>query len=109
MDKIYSVVHLYDVDGGYGDRISVEDTLFVCEDLEVCKKFVDKYSNKHVYDTPYQKLFCHKLVVREIAFVEDDDVLDIEPFDTENDTDYSYESDLPVEFEPKIVYELDDR
>ena len=108
MDKIYLVIHIFDVDGGFGDRVMVDKILFASKDLEVCKKFVDKYSNDHVYDKPFAELWCHKLVVREVAFIEDNKVLDIHPFDTKQ-TNYTYEDDAPEEFCSEVVYALDDR
>lgn len=70
MKKIYNVVHHYDVDGGFGDSISQKEILFTTSDKEVAEKFIDKYSNDHIYDVPYSELHRGLLKVEELQVIE---------------------------------------
>ena len=70
MKTIYQVIHYYDVDGGFGDAVSQEKVLFTTLNKEVAEKFVHKYSNKHIYDTPYANLYTGELAIREIPVID---------------------------------------
>ena len=70
MKTIYNVIHYYDVDGGFGDAISQEEVLFTTLNKEVAEKFVHKYSNKHIYDTPYANLYIGELAIREMPVID---------------------------------------
>ena len=70
MLKIYNVVHIYDVDGGFGDAISKQEVLFATLNKEVADKFVEKYSNPHIYDTPYANLYTGELIIEELPIVD---------------------------------------
>lgn len=63
---VYIVKHVYDVDGGFGDAIGNEDVLCGFMDKSEAEAFVSKYSNRHVYDRPYNDLECGILVLEEL-------------------------------------------
>ena len=63
MKEIYQVVHVFDVDGGFGDAIEEQETLVTFDNLDDAKKFVERYSNPFVYDHPYADLHCGELVI----------------------------------------------
>lgn len=67
MEKIYGVFHIYDVDGGYGDAIQQVEMVGITASLKEAEEFVLRYNNPHVYFKPYDKLYCHKLVIREVC------------------------------------------
>ena len=69
MKAIYQVIHYYDVDGGFGDAIQKEKVLFTTLNKEVAEKFVHKYSNKHIYDTPYNDLYTGELAIKEMPII----------------------------------------
>lgn len=64
--KVYSVYHLYDVDGGVGDAVEQSELVVTFENKTDAQAFVDKYSNPYVYDIPYNSLFCNEFIVKEI-------------------------------------------
>ena len=66
MDKIFLIIHEYDVDGGFGDAISQEDVLGFFRTKEEADKYVEKYSKPQIYDKPYAPLYEHTLYVREM-------------------------------------------
>lgn len=66
MEKCYQVVHYYDVDGGFGDAIPNTDVIVTFKNKEDAEKFVEKYKNYHVYDTPYSDLTCGDLEISEV-------------------------------------------
>lgn len=71
MQTIYNIIHLYDVDGGIGDAIHSADVLFTTSSRKVAKKFMNQYSNQHIYDTPYDNLYAGELVIQETHLVEE--------------------------------------
>ena len=80
MKTIYNVIHYYDVDGRFG-AILQEEVLFTTLNKEVAEKFVHKYSNKHIYCTPYDDLYSGELAVKEMPIVDkyediDQDLID---------------------------------
>ena len=70
MEKCYQVVHWYDVDGGFGDAISNTDVIATFKNKEDAEKFVEKYKDPYVYDTPYQDLHCGDLEISEIDILD---------------------------------------
>ena len=68
MKKLYMILHIYDVDGGYGDSVTVEKTLCVTENEQEAQEYVKKYSKPEVYEKPYDELYCHELIIKEIEF-----------------------------------------
>ena len=66
MEKIYEVVHLYDVDGGFGDAIGREDVIARFAEESKAKEIVEKYAKPHIYEKPYASLYCGELVVHEV-------------------------------------------
>ena len=67
--KIYNVAHVYDVDGGYGDAVTVEDFVAAFEREEDATAFVEKYSKPYVYYAPYAELYCNKFAIIETEVV----------------------------------------
>ena len=65
MAKIYQIFHNYGVDGGFGDYVAKTDIIATFESYDDAKAFVDRFAKPHVYDKPYSKLDCGKLVVME--------------------------------------------
>lgn len=68
--KIYNVVHLYDVDGGFGDAVSQHKILFTTTSKEVAEQFVNKYTNPHIYEIPYSELWAGELVITEQTVID---------------------------------------
>ena len=66
MNKIYLVIHCFDVDGGFGDAIPQEEVICGFDNREDANGFVEKYSNPHIYDSPYASLECGILRVEEL-------------------------------------------
>ena len=66
MNKIYLVNHCFDVDGGFGDAIPQEEVICGFDNREDANGFVEKYSNPHIYDSPYASLECGILRVEEL-------------------------------------------
>lgn len=64
--KVYIVKHVYDVDGGFGDAIGEEDVLCGFASKAEAEAFVSAYERPHVYDRPYNDLWCGTLVVEEL-------------------------------------------
>ena len=66
MEKIFVIVHVYDVDGGFGDAISCEEILGYFSTEREAKKYVERYNAPKVYAEPYDSLYCHTLEIREV-------------------------------------------
>jgi hypothetical protein len=81
--KIYTVYEIYDVDGGFGDAIPQTEDIYTFVHKEDAYAFKEKYNNPRVYATPYQKLWCGTLEVKEMEI--------IDKFDP-NDDNISYKS-----------------
>ena len=64
MDKIYEVIHYYDVDGGFGDSVPSNETVGIFSTKEKAEEFVQKYAKPHIYDKPYAYLSCGNLQIR---------------------------------------------
>lgn len=58
---IYGIFHCYEVDGGFGDAVLMEDLLFVTDSEEIAKAYVEKWSHPYIYDRPYSYLTCGEL------------------------------------------------
>ena len=72
MNKIYLVNHCFDVDGGFGDAILQEEVICGFDNREDADEFVEKYSNPHIYDSPYASLECGVLRVEELNMTQPD-------------------------------------
>lgn len=44
------------MDGGFGDAILQEEVICGFDNREDADEFVEKYSNPHIYDSPYASL-----------------------------------------------------
>ena len=64
--KLYGIWHGWDVEGGLGMAVSAIDLIAITESEEVAKEYVEKWSNEHVYDTPYDELSCGMLFYEEL-------------------------------------------
>lgn len=77
--KIYLIQHLYDVDGGFGDSATTEETLGCFLDKAQAEEYVAKWGSKrYVYAKPYDYLTYGYLVVQEMDLKSLP--LDIDPF-----------------------------
>ena len=76
--QIFDVVHLYDVDGGFGDAVGREKTLVTFTNYDDALAFVKKYEKPHVYDVPYSYLECGELQIVERTILSS-----LSEFDTE--------------------------
>lgn len=65
MNKIYEVIHYYDVDGGFGDSTPTHETVGIFSEKEKAEEFVRKYNKPHAYEKPYCYLFCGDLQISE--------------------------------------------
>ena len=66
MEKIYQVVHEFYTDGGFGDAIWQREVVAVFEDLDDAKAFVERFEKPHIYDKPYDNLWCGQLEIDEV-------------------------------------------
>jgi hypothetical protein len=67
--EVYIVKHVYEVDGGFGDAVGVEDVLCGFASKAEAETFVSKYANPHIYDRPYANLTCGELVVEKLTMI----------------------------------------
>lgn len=65
MSKIYEVLHLFDVDGGFGDAVTESTVVAVYSDKAKAEEFVAKYSRPIIYEKPYDYLRCGTLQINE--------------------------------------------
>lgn len=65
MAIIYMVKHEYEVDGGFGDSVYVEDVIAVCLEKKDAEAIVETYSKPHIYLEPYDSLSCGSLTIEE--------------------------------------------
>ena len=63
---MFGIYHEYDVDGGYGDAIPERRLILVTEDEETAMEYVKRWSEERVYYTPYDDLYCGRLVYDEL-------------------------------------------
>lgn len=97
--KIYEIVHLYDVDGGFGDPVPKEEIIRVTTDKASAEAYVAKYNKPFVYDVPYAELECHHLEIREREVA---NVLDLEDDPFEGDF-FNEESEYLIERHPEYA------
>lgn len=74
-NKIYTVTHEYDEDGGFGDAVYCQDLVVTFATLKEAEEFVAKYGRQICYDEPYDRLYCGILRIDEVelgVFDEDD-------------------------------------
>ena len=64
--NIYLIIHEYEVDGGYGDGILTQETLFATTDKALAEAYCRKWNDPFVYDKPYDSLEKNSLFVEEI-------------------------------------------
>ena len=69
--KLYIIKHEFDVDGGFGDGVRKTEVVCLTLDKEKAEAFVEKYSDEHVYDKPYDELCCGGLYVEEQDIIDD--------------------------------------
>lgn len=62
---MYAIIHVWDTDGGFGDPVEQEQVVALCYDKDLADKFVEKYSNSHIYDAPYAYMNCGMLIVED--------------------------------------------
>lgn len=67
MEKIYQVIHVYDVDGGFGDPVAKENVVFTTTKKEIAEKWVEKWEHPIVYKTPYRSLYCYHFKIVEVV------------------------------------------
>ena len=67
--KVFQVIHIYDVDGGFGDAVERQEVIEVFENFNDAVSFMEKFRNVHVYDKPYAELQCGFLKVCETEIV----------------------------------------
>ena len=98
--KVYQVRHNYAVDGGFGDAVPTSQIVAAFEDKANAKKFIEKYAKPHIYETPYDDLWCGELEIVELTVLTsvpeytDKDLWwrcneVIETYDDNEDDDYS--------------------
>lgn len=67
-------MHGYDVDGGYGDGIPAQETLFATTDKALAEAYCCKWNDTFVYDKPYDNLYKNSLFVEEMVIDADFDL-----------------------------------
>lgn len=58
---MFAIIHVYDVDGGYGDAVQTSDIIGVVETRKEAEAYCKKYSRERVYSKPYARLYCGAL------------------------------------------------
>lgn len=79
--KIYIVKHEYSTDRDFGDAILQEDTVAAFTNKASAEKFVERWSNSHVYDRPYDELYIEEMEVVN----NEDEVCPVDPWWIENE------------------------
>lgn len=81
--KLWNIFHAYDVDGGFGDPVGVEDLVATVEatDDEI-KEFVEKWNKPECYEKPYCYMECHRVYTREVQVKT---LQGLEPYSTDPD------------------------
>lgn len=80
--KVFQVIHVYDIYGGFGDAVERQEVIEVFENFNDAVAFMEKFRNVHVYDVydkPYAELQCGFLKVCETEIVSHKD-FDINKF-----------------------------
>jgi len=69
MNVMYAVMHVYDVDGGWGDRVSQSDIVAIFKNRVTAEEYAERYTNEVAYDNcSYFPLTAGNLVVKEIPY-----------------------------------------
>lgn len=80
--KLFGVYHEWDTDGGFGDAVGQKDLIGVTNSEEEAKAYVEKWSNDHIYDKPYDYLHCGLLIYEELPMLGSiDEEPDIYPYE----------------------------
>lgn len=74
IDKMYVIVSVFDENDGYGDAIETTYPVAVFTNESEAVAYVSKYSNKHVYERPYDALHEGELRVVEVPLNPDKEV-----------------------------------
>jgi hypothetical protein len=71
---MYVIVAVFDEDGGYGDAIETTNPVAVFTNKSEAATYIVNYSNKHVYERPYDELHEGELRVVEVPLNPDKEV-----------------------------------
>lgn len=55
-NEMYVIVAVFDEDGGFGDAIETTNPVAAFTNESEAEAYVSKYSNKRVYERPYDEL-----------------------------------------------------
>ena len=61
MKKMFGIYHVYDTDWGNECPYPESTLIAICYDEDVAKRYVQRFSRKHVYDNPCVNLECGDL------------------------------------------------
>ena len=64
---MYGIYHGYDVEGEYGDAVSRDEIVAFCDDKEMAKAYVERWSNLHAYAKSHSYLYCGYLYVKPLG------------------------------------------
>lgn len=73
MRTVYLVLHVFDIDGGMGDAKTNEEVVACFENKDDAYRFVEKYTNKFVYNELHDELWCGELYAEEIHLMDHKD------------------------------------
>lgn len=71
---MYVIVSVFDEDGGFGDAIETTYPVAVFTNKSEAEAYIAKYSNKHVYEKPYDELYAGELRVVDVPLNPDKEV-----------------------------------
>lgn len=79
MSHLYSIFHVRDVDGGFGDAVTNKEFigLVECTEQEL-EDFLDEWNKPRVYDRPYMSLWEHKIIAEREEILE---IKGLQPYD----------------------------
>ena len=78
----YAIKHGYDVDGGFGDAVTVSNLVgVVFASKEEIDKFLKKWDKPEVYDRPYADLYHHCVSANKLEIAELDTLVPYRTFD----------------------------
>ena len=109
MNKIYEVVHLYDVDGGFGDAIGEEYVIARFTDKAKAEEIVEKYAKPHIYEKPYANLWCGNLIIREVEIntcIDESHMWWLDNAEVEQE-DYDYDDYEEEEEDTPLTYNME--
>lgn len=76
---LFQILHIYDVDGGFGDPIEKSKTVAIVDATEdQIKEFLNVWDKPRVYDRPYGALYEHHVTAVPMKIV---DLRDVTPYD----------------------------